>query len=291
MHPILESLRQLSEAASSVLPLLERYDYSVEAKEGPDSSLPLSMAPKTLKEIRDEVLRFCCPIITRDDNIPNEALLNRDNMKVFLENMNVTCDRQLAHQFQFVDVEPITAVAGYFEDLQMTKPAHFLRNASDFAMTIRQSYNAAAFGAPGKDLAPIIFMPTYSHDELTENEKDYQDRYAIFINIFAKDGFVPAQRQALFKAFYKEAHNSDDEHPHLVIIAALAYLMNEPSLKMCIKGQFNTVCRTTLTALGLPADKAKNYGRSCLKKTSSPTLFKYKGQASLLVKSAIGHTR
>ena len=50
-------MKNLSEAASEVLPLLESYDYRKEAKRFKEEDLPLSMMPKTLKEIFRSVIR------------------------------------------------------------------------------------------------------------------------------------------------------------------------------------------------------------------------------------------
>lgn len=291
MHPLVNTLLDLSDEARKALELLAKHDYSAESTEDPDTSLPLKLIPKTLKEIGEDVMRHCHPIITRDDNIPNMALLSKNNMDTFIHNLNATSDRDLAHQFQYIELEPIRRVAEQFEELHMEKEARQLHNVYEFAVSIRKSFNAAPFGVSRHELAPIINLPTYQPEELTQSERDLEDRYAIFKDIFNQGGFSTAQRHSLFKAFYAEKSNPDDEYPHLVIITAIIVLMTQPSIKRNIKGKFQTVCKTVLTSLGLPAERSKPYGLKSIKQNEKPSLYKYKAKAENLVFTAIGNTR
>lgn len=290
-HPIINTLKMLSAAASENLPLLEQYDYTAEAKADPSATLPLNLAPKTLKAIIDEVMLHFYPVITRTDNLPDNALLSKANLEIFIENLNATADRDLAHEFLFINLKPIRTIADYFDDLNQTKPARFLRNACTFASSIRRAYEIVAFGAASRDLPAVVFIPTYVSEDLNAEEQIYQDNYAIFNGIFKKDAFKTAQRKALYEAFYNESKSSDNKYPHLVIIACVIYLMTQPATSRYIKGKFNTVARTVLDSLNLPSDKAENYGLKSLKTTGNGSLLSYEPQAKEIVSKALGKTR
>lgn len=156
MNPILNSLKALSAAANEVLPLLETHDYREEAKHVKDAKLPLKMMPKTIQEIFNSVMRYIIPVMGDEDPLPGDALLTSDNMTIFSDNLTVTGDTHLAHQFQFVQIEPIQAVADEFTELGLHQQATLLENVCRFARTIRQAHNAAPFGNTGKDLALVL---------------------------------------------------------------------------------------------------------------------------------------
>lgn len=111
MHPLLTSLKELSEAATEALPLLEKYNYRKEARTDMDKHLSMDVLPKPLREIVDSVLIYCTPLSDHDDNLPSDALLCKKNMQIFIENLNVTGDSDLVHCCQFIELEPIMDVA------------------------------------------------------------------------------------------------------------------------------------------------------------------------------------
>lgn len=66
MHPLLTSLKELSEAAGQALPLWEKYDYRKEATTDMDKHLSLDVLPKPLREVVDNLLIYCTPLIRHD---------------------------------------------------------------------------------------------------------------------------------------------------------------------------------------------------------------------------------
>lgn len=92
-----------------------------------------------------------------DSPISSDALLCAKNFQMFTDNLNITGDREVAHQFQFIDLEPIRAVVVEFKELGLTTQARLLENACNFALGIKRSYNAAPFGSTGRDLAPVNY--------------------------------------------------------------------------------------------------------------------------------------
>lgn len=172
MNPILDSLKGLSAAASEVLPLLETHDYREEAKYFKGAKMPMQMMPKTIRKIFKSVMRYIIPVMDDDNPLPGEALLSIDNMTIFSDNLTVTGDTQLAHQFQFVQIEPIQTVADEFMELGLHQQATLLENVCRFARAIRKAHNSAPFGNTGKELAPVHYVLTLAPKEMNKQEQE-----------------------------------------------------------------------------------------------------------------------
>ena len=291
MNPLLESLRNLSEAASEVLPLLESYDYRKEAKRFKEEDLPLSMMPKTLKEIFRSVMRYCIPVLGDDDPIRSSALLNADNIRLFTDNLHITSDRQLAHQFQFIELEPIRAVAEEFTELGLKQQARMLENACSFACGIRQANNASPFGCSNRNLAPVNYLLNLAPDEISEEEADDNMRFAQFCSVFAKNSFVLSQKQALFSGLQGVVADRDEKKPHLVVMAVIILLRIKRLYRNPLPGSLNSCRDAIFQSLGIDPKKCHSYGDNSLKRGATPSLEKYKDKAEAVLKSALGNTR
>ena len=291
MHPLLESLKNLSEAASEVLPLLESYDYRKEAKRFKEEDLPLSMMPKTLKEIFRSVMRYCIPVLGDDDPVKSNALLNGDNIRIFTDNLNITSDRQLAHQFSFIQVEPIREVAAEFTELGLKKQARMLENACNFACGIRQANNASPFGCSSKNLAPVNYLLNLAPDEISDEEADDNMRFAQFCSVFAKNSFVLSQKQALFSGLQGVVADHDEKKPHLVVMAVIILLRTRRLYRNPLPGSLNSCRDAIFQSLDLDPKKCHSYGDNSLKRGATPSLDKYRDKAEAVLKSALGNTR
>ena len=291
MNPLLESLRNLSEAASEVLPLLESYDYRKEAKRFKEEDLPLSMMPKTLKEIFRSVMRYCIPVMGDEDPVRSSALLNADNIRLFTDNLNITTDRQLAHQFQFIELEPIRAVAEEFTELGLKQQARMLENACNFACGIRKANNAAPFGSSGKDLAPVNYLLNIASDEISEEEADDNLHFAQFCSVFAKNSFGISQKQALFTGLKGVVADPAEKRPHLVVMTVIVLLRKRKLYRNPLPGSLNSCRDAIFQSLGLDTKKCHSYGDDSLDRNTKTPLHKYKEKADAVLKSALGNTR
>ena len=291
MHPLLNTLKNLSEAASEVLPLLESYDYRKEAKRFKEEDLPLSMMPKTLKEIFRSIMRYCIPVLGDDDPVPSSALLNADNIKIFTDNLNITSDHQLAHQFSFIQIEPIREVAEEFTELGLKGQARMLENACNFARGIRQAHNAAPFGGSSKGLAPISYLLNIASDEISKEEAEENLRFSQFCSVFAKNTFVISQKHALFTSLQGVVADHNEKKPHLVVMAVIILLRFRRLYRNPLPGSLNSCRDAIFQSLGLDPKKCHSYGDNALKKGASPSLEKYKDKADTILKSALGNTR
>ena len=291
MNPILNSLKALSAAANEVLPLLETHDYREEAKHVKDAKLPLRMMPKTIQEIFNSVMRYIIPVMGDEDPLPGDALLTSDNMTIFSDNLTVTGDTQLAHQFQFVQIEPIQAVADEFTELGLHQQATLLENVCRFARTIRQAHNAAPFGNTGKELAPVHYVLSLAPEEMSKREEEDKMLFTQFCSVFVKDIFTLEQKKNLYVALQNVTKDPTEKKPHLVVMAVILLLRSRKMYKTPIPGKLNSVRETIFNSLGLDPGKVHSYGEKSLEKMSSPTLHKYEAQATSILQSALGNTR
>ena len=291
MHPLLNTLKNLSETASNVLPCLEKYDYRKEAKAEDDRYIPMDMLPKTLQDIVESLLVYCTPLITRDDNLPQDELLNKKNMQIFIENLNITGDSQLTHQLQFIELEPIHDVACYLDELGLNKQARLIGNVYEFAGKLRSSSRANCFGAVDRNQPPVQIHFTVPPEELTEQERLEAQRYTEFCGIFKVGVPNTAQRRALYDEFKAILACGEKNKPHLVIAAAICLMMNKRSYGKPLAGTYNHIRSTVFTSLGLPADTAKNYVQGSTRPGVTPSLVKHTDQATLLLEKAFGKTR
>ena len=291
MNPILNTLKALSTAASEVLPLLESYDYREEAKHVKEEKLPLRMMPKTIQEIFNSVMRYIIPVMGDEDPLPGDALLTGDNMTIFSDNLTVTGDTQLAHQFQFVQIEPIQAVADEFTELGLHQQATLLENVCRFARTIRQAHNAAPFGSTGRDLAPVSYTIALAPEEVTEDEKEKADLLALFCRPFRKGSYELREKQALYDELRKVIADPAEKKPHLVVMTVIILLRTRRSFKSPLPGSLNSCREDIFGALGLDAKKCHSYTDDSLKKGHTPSLLKYKDKAEATIKTAFGNTR
>ena len=267
MNPLLNSLKALSAAANEVLPLLESYDYREEAKHVKEEKLPLRMMPKTIQEIFNSVMRYIIPVMGDEDPLPGDALLTSDNMTIFSDNLTVTGDTHLAHQFQFVQIEPIQAVADEFTELGLHQQATLLENVCRFARTIRQAHNAAPFGNTGKDLAPVHYVLALAPEEMSKREEEDKMLFTQFCSVFVKDIFTLEQKK----------------------ITVILLLRTRKMYKNPIPGKLNSVRETVFHSLGLDPKSVHTYGDKSVLKGGKPSLEKYKPQAEEILKSTVGN--
>lgn len=291
MHPLLNSLKELSKAANEALPFLEKYDYRKEVDSNMDDCLPMEILPKPLKKIIDSILRYCIPIIKYDEVIPQNALLNKKNMQLFIENLNLTDDKSLYHQFQFIEVEPIQDVSAYFVELGLKQQATLLANAAEFAIKLRTANRSILFSSIGHNQPKITINFTVPPEELSEKEMEEAQNIKDFCSIFKTGKLAPAQKNALYATFKNLLADSEKGKPHLIITTALILMKNLPVYGKPLTGTFNSIRTTVFTSLGWPATTAKSYRETSLKEDTSPSLIKYKEQATALLTQALGNTR
>ena len=278
---LIESLRGLSSAAAEALESLEANDYRKEVRKLKDSNLPLRMMPRTIQDIVDSVIRYCTPAMNDDSPISSDALLCAKNFQLFTDSLNVTGDREVAHQFQFIDLEPIRAVVVEFKELGLTTQARLLENACNFALGIKRSHNAAPFGHSGKDLAPVSYTIALAPEEVTEDEKEKADQLALFCRPFRKGSYELREKQALY----------DELRKVLVVMTVIILLRTRRSFKSPLPGSLNSCREDIFGALGLDAKKCHSYTDDSLKKGHTPSLLKYKDKAEATIKTAFGNTR
>ena len=291
MHPLLNTLKNLSETASDVLPFLEKYNYRQEARTDMDKHLSMDVLPKPLREIVDSVLVYCTPLIQHDDNLPSDALLCKKNMQIFIENLNVTGDSDLVHSCQFIELEPIIDVAHCLNELGLTTQGRLLANAYEFGVKLRSCSRANAFRPYDGSQPPIQVNFTVPAEELSDDEKLQARRYADFCAIFKPGGLNSAQRKALFDAFGTTLAQDKKNKPHLVIVTAILLLMNRPVYGKPLTGTFNSIRTTVFTTFGWPATTANSYPKDALKKDITQSLYNYKEKAALLLSAALENTR
>lgn len=289
MNPLLNSLKALSAAANEVLPLLETHDYREEAKHVKDAKLPLRMMPKTIQEIFNSVMRYIIPVLGDEDPLPGDALLTSDNMTIFSDNLTVTGDTQLAHQFQFVQIEPIQAVADEFTELGLHQQAMLLENVCRFARTIRQAHNAAPFGNTGKELAPVHYVLALAPEEMSKREEEDKMLFTQFCSVFVKDIFTLEQKKNLYVALQNVIQDPTEKKPHLVVMTVILLLRTRKMYKNPIPGKLNSVRETVFHALGLDPKSVHTYGDKSVLKGGKPSLEKYKPQAEEILKSTVGN--
>ena len=289
MNPILNSLKALSAAANEILPLLETHDYREEAKHVKDAKLPLRMMPKTIQEIFNSVMRYIIPVMGDEDPPPGDALLTSDNMTIFSDNLTVTGDTQLAHQFQFVQIEPIQAVADEFTELGLHQQATLLENVCRFARTIRQAHNAAPFGNTGKELAPVHYVLALAPEEMSKREEEDKMLFTQFCSVFVKDIFTLEQKKNLYVALQNVIQDPTEKKPHLVVMTVILLLRTRKMYKNPIPGKLNSVRETVFHALGLDPKSVHTYGDKSVLKGGKPSLEKYKPQAEEILKSTVGN--
>lgn len=289
MNPLLNSLKALSAAANEILPLLETHDYREEAKHVKDAKLPLRMMPKTIQEIFNSVMRYIIPVMGDEDPLPGDALLTSDNMTIFSDNLTVTGDTQLAHQFQFVQIEPIQAVADEFTELGLHQQATLLENVCRFARTIRQAHNAAPFGNTGKELAPVHYVLALAPEEMSKREEEDKMLFTQFCSVFVKDIFTLEQKKNLYVALQNVIQDPTEKKPHLVVMTVILLLRTRKMYKNPIPGKLNSVRETVFHALGLDPKSVHTYGDKSVLKGGKPSLEKYKPQAEEILKSTVGN--
>lgn len=289
MNPLLNSLKALSAAANEVLPLLETNDYREEAKHVKDAKLPLKMMPKTIQEIFNSVMRYIIPVMGDEDPLPGDALLTSDNMTIFSDNLTVTGDTHLAHQFQFVQIEPIQAVADEFTELGLHQQATLLENVCRFARTIRQAHNAAPFGNTGKELAPVHYVLALAPEEMSKREEEDKMLFTQFCSVFVKDIFTLEQKKNLYVALQNVIQDPTEKKPHLVVMTVILLLRTRKMYKNPIPGKLNSVRETVFHALGLDPKSVHTYGDKSVLKGGKPSLEKYKPQAEEILKSTVGN--
>ena len=291
MHPLLTSLKDLSGAAEEALPLLERYNYRKEARDDMDAHLSLEVLPKPLREVVDSLLIYCTPLIRRDDNLRPDALLNKRNMQVFLENLNVTGDADLVHGCQFIELEPIKDVADCLNELGLTTQGRLLGNAYEFGVKLRSCSRANAFRSYDGSQPPIQVNFTVPEEELSEDEQLQARRYSDFCAIFKPGGLNSAQRKALYDAFGSTLAQDRKPKPPLVVVTAILLLMNRRVYGRPLTGTFNSIRTTVFTTFGWPATTANSYPKDALKKDVTQSLYNYIEKASALLSTALENTR
>lgn len=291
MHPLLNTLKNLSEAASEVLPLLEKYDYRKEAEAEDDRYIPMDILPKPLHEIVESVLIYCTPLISRDYNLPKDELLNKRNMQIFIENLNVTGDSDLVHCCQFIELEPIMDVAHCLNELGLTKQGRLLANAYEFGVKLRSCSRTNAFRPLNCSQPPIQVNFTVPAEELSNDEKLQARRYADFCAIFKPGGFNSAQRKALFDAFGSTLAQGRENKPHLVVVTAILLLMNQRVYGNPLTGTLNRIRTTVFTTFGWPATTANSYPKNALKKGITQSLYNYREKAAQLLSTVLENTR
>lgn len=291
MHPLIESLRNLSSAANEALLHLEKYDYHKEADELQMEKLNLTVIPKQLQEIVNSIMAYCVPLEHDGCQVKGNALLNNTNMQLFVENMELCGDRTLLRQFNHIDIEPISEVAEQFNQIGLSKQARLLENSVTFARKMRSYGRCQSFKNSNKDKAPILISFTLSPEELTEEQQHDAQLYKDFTSIFRPGVFSSSQRRALYDAYRTLLSTSGIDKPHLIIITSLLLLINKKSYGKPLTGSLNKIRATVFTSLGLPENTAKSYATQSLQKNARQSLFKHIDQAEQLLSEVVRKTR
>lgn len=283
---LLDTLEKLSDAAKQALPFFEKYDYRKETGALTEDNLPLDVLPKPLKEIMDSLLICCIPLVSHSDNLPENSLLNKDNISRCIGNLNLSGDKTSISQIQFISLAPIRDVADCLREIGLNRQAGLLSNAYEFGQCLRKYKNANADSAA--HISPVFIFP---ENELTEDEQLQAGNYADFCSIFKPGILSSSQKRAVYDSFRTTLTDKSQENPHLVIIAAILLLLNQPSFGRPLTGTLNHIRSVVFKSLGLPENTAKSYKQTSLNKTASPSLHKYKSSADTLLSLALGNTR
>ena len=286
---LIESLEGLSGAAEEALESLEKHDYRKEVQKIKEEQLPLNVFPKTIKDIFTGIMRWCIPVAGDEAPLPSRALLNAGNIKTFIENLNLTGEKELAHRFQFIQIEPIQEVADEFTQLGLVKQARMLENVCRFARTIKQGYNAAPFGGSAKDLPPVNYAPVLAPEELSEDEREKALRFKQFCDVFHRDPFTLPQKQALYNALKALITDPSVKKPHLIVMTVILLLRTRRAYNNPIPGSLNSCRENIFQSLGLDTSKCHTYGEDSLKSGSKYTLHKYIPQAEEILKNTFGN--
>lgn len=288
-YALIESLQGLSTASSEALESLEKHDYRKEVEKLKETHLPLKMMPRTIRDIFTSVMRWCIPMAEDEAPLPSSSLLNAGNIKNFIENLNLTGDKELAHRFQFIPLEPIQDVADEFTRLGLAIQARMLENACTFARTIRQGYNAAPFGGSAKDLSPVSYSPILAPEELSEEDQAKALRFKQFCDVFHRDAYTLPQKQALYDTLKALTTDTSVKKPHLIIMTVILLLRTRRAYKNPIPGTLNSCRENVFQSLGIESKSCSNYNEDSLKVKSKYTLHKYIPQADAILKSTFGN--
>lgn len=291
MNPIIDSLERLSEAACEALPLLEKYDYRKESDDLGSEKLELTLMPKHLQDIVKSLMMFCSPISYNGERIPDDALLDSENLQIFIENLEISGDRTVLRQFNHIDLEPIKDIVPHFEQLGLARQARLLENIYNFADELRSNGRTNSIRPKSSEQAPIQINVTLAPDELTDEQLEAAKLFKEFNNIFRSGVLYPAQRRAIFDAFRNILKDENTTKPHLVIIAAICLMMTYRSYGKPLTGKFNHIRETVFTSLGQPSTTGKSYRENSLKQGVTPSLLIYKQQAQELLQAALGNTK
>lgn len=291
MHPIIDSLQRLSEAAYEALPLLEKHDYRKEADDFGSEKLELNLMPKHLQDIVKSLMMFCSPITHNGERIPDDALLDSENLQIFIDNLEISGDRTLLRQFNHIDLEPIKEIIPHLEQLGLARQARLLDNIYNFADELRSNGRTNSIRPKSSEQAPIQINVTLAPDEMTEDQLEAANLFKVFNDIFRPGVLYPAQRRALFDSFRNLLSDTSVQKPHLIIIAAICLMATYRSYGKPLSGTFNHIRETVFTSLGLPATTGKSYRENSLKQGVTPSLLGYKQQASELLQTALGNTK
>lgn len=291
MKKLINTLEKLSKAASEALPLLESYDYSQEAADYKNTKLQLSMIPKTLQEILDSLLMYCTHISYNGERLDDNELLDKDNMTMFKENLEISGDASVLKTLNFIDISPIEDVRDLLERMGVSQPARLLENVCSFAKAMRSYSRLKSLRPTVERTSPIRIEFTLSREEMTSSEEKQAEQFAQFNSIFKPDSLNSAQRKALYKSFQDYLADESNDKPHLVILAALLLLRTKPSYGSPLKAPFHTTRKKVFLSLGMDEGTGKNYKETSLKKGVLPSLVKHKNKAEELLKHALRTTR
>lgn len=256
-----------------------------------DSTLPLEVLPKHLKEITDSVLRYCVPLIDSSNNLPKGQLLNRNNMQRFVENLNTIGDNKLTHQLQFIQLSPIREVAAHLAELGFNNQSRLLFNVYEFASKLKTANRSNTFCTLSDRSQPVHINFIVPKDELDETEARNAQCYKEFCTIFKTGVLLTAQKRAIYESFNSILEDTSKGKPHLIITAAIILLMTKSQYGKPLTGSFNGIRSTVFTSLGQSPNTAKSYGIASLRKEVSPSLLKYSHEAEILLHNALGNTR
>lgn len=286
IDPLLDTLEKLSDAATKALPYLEKYDYRKETRTLNEDNLPLDVLPKPLKEITDSLLIYCITLINRNDSLPKNRLLNKNNIARSIENLNISGDRSSISQIQFIRLDPIKDIADCLEEIGLNRQSGLIFDAYEFGQALRK-FKADNTNGNTK-ISPVFIFP---EDELSKDEQLQAKNYDDFRTIFKHGALASSQKRAIYDSFLKLLSNKNQENPHLIVMAAILLLMNVPAFGKPLTGTLNHIRSVVYKSLGLPESTAKSYSKNSLNKNASPSLRKYKAAADALLKLALGNTR
>ena len=288
---IIETLRQYSDEASTVLQYLENYDYRQEAEHWDrDSEHPKLIEPEhpTLIGLYRKLIRFTKTIYGRDDNIDPDRQLNRDNITEFATNLQASQNLMLAERLKSVRIEPIGKVAEAFGALNRKNEERQLGNIYQFAYGIRKWYRASK----NNQGTVISINLELNYEEATPAEISQDTGYKTFADLFNPScNYSTSQKRALYNSLKALYDTIEDNAADKTVMAVILLFRNSKKYRKTFSTSRLSVCKeNAMASLGRSILNIKSYSDNSL--DTNPKLGKeHVKRAESLIAAALEKTR